>query len=288
MAQFLVQGLSTGMIYGLIGIGFVVIYRTVGLFNFAHSESYMLGALAAFSLVTSRHFPYYSAIFLAGVFCALVGMLSELVAFRRLIVARAPQVNLIIASIALATILRAAALLTWGPDAQAVTGLEGNLSFGSVVLDKQYALIGLAATLAIVLVWVLLYRTQLGLALRAVAENRTVASLLGVDIRLTLPLAFGLAGMLGGVAGSLVAPLFFAQFRMGQAILVKAFAAGVLGGLDSVPGAIVGGLVIGVLESLVGGYVSSVYKDLLSFVILMIVLVIRPSGILGGRQVEKV
>jgi branched-chain amino acid transport system permease protein len=115
-----------------------------------------------------------------------------------------------------------------------------------------------------------------------------MASAMGVDFRITLPLAFGLAGLLGGVAGALVAPIVFPQFQMGQAVLVKAFAASVIGGLDSIAGAIVGGLLIGLIESLVGAYVTSTYSDLMAFLLLIVVLIARPTGVLGRRRFEKV
>jgi len=136
-------------------------------------------------------------------------------------------------------------------------------------------------------VGLLLYRTRWGIALRAVADNRVVAGMMGIDIRTTLPFAFALTAMLGSVAGCLVAPVFFAQFRMGQVILVKAFAAAVIGGLESIPGVFAGGVFLGVMESIVGGYVSSTYKDFFAFALLITVLVLRPMGILGGRRVEK-
>jgi branched-chain amino acid transport system permease protein len=288
MTQAMIQGLSTGMIYALIGVGFVIVFRTAGLFNFAHTESYTIGGLATFLVVTQWERPYWQAILFSGLLCAAVGVVSERVAFRRLIVNNAPPVNLIVASISLGIILRAISLLVWGPDAQLVDISSGRIIVGSAVIDGQSVVVALAAITIIVGLWVLLYRTRLGIALRAVADNRVVASLMGIDIRYTLPLAFGLAGLLGGVAGSLVAPMVFPQFRMGQAVIIKAFSAGVIGGLDSIPGAIVGGLIIGVFETLVGAYVSSSYKEVFTFALLIVILVVRPTGILGRERLEKV
>jgi branched-chain amino acid transport system permease protein len=288
MSQVVVQGIATGMIYALVGVGFVLVFRTAGMFNFAHTESYTFGALITYVIATRWGQPYWISIPIAGILVAILGVATELIAFRRLIVKNAPPVNVIVASIALGIILRASALLIWGPDAQYVKGMEIQWELGPAVIDAQSSLIALTVIGMIIGLGLLLYRTRLGVALRAVADNRIVASVMGVDIRLTLPLAFGLAGMLGGVAGSLVAPLLFPQFRMGQAVIIKAFSAGVIGGLESIPGAIVGGLFIGLVESFVGAYITTAFKDVFAFAILIIMLVIRPTGILGRRRVEKV
>jgi branched-chain amino acid transport system permease protein len=198
-------------------------------------------------------------------------------------------VNLIIASIALAIILRSLILLAWGADARRVqsVGDEPVALFGLLVTPQQLFVVG--ATLAIVvLLYLFLQRTRLGLALRATASNRDVAGLMGIPLALVLPLAFGLSAAVGSLGGVLIAPILLAQFTMGQAILVKAFAAAIVGGLLSIPGVIVGGLVVGLAENLAGGYVSSAYKDVVAFAVLIVVLAVRPTGILGTRTEEKV
>lgn len=288
MIQVAVQGIATGMIYALVGVGFVLVFRTAGMFNFAHTESYTIGALATFTIVTTWGQPYWQSILMAGILCGMVGVVTELAAFRRLIVKNAPPVNVIVASIALGIILRAISLLIWGPDAQFVNGIGTKLNLGSFMIDGQSLLVTLTVIVMIVGLGLLLYRTRLGIALRAVADNRIVASVMGVDIRLTLPLAFGLAGMLGGLAGGLVGPILFPQFRMGQAVIIKAFSASVIGGLDSIPGTIVGGLFIGLIESFAGVYITTYFKDVFAFALLIIMLVVRPSGILGRHRIEKV
>jgi branched-chain amino acid transport system permease protein len=288
LLQVLVQGVAAGMIYALVGVGFALVFRAAGLFNFAHTESYTIGALLTFTVVSKWGQPYGVSILLIGLVCGAFGVITELAAFRRLIVKNAPPVNVIVASIALGIILRALSLIIWGPDAQHVKGLEAKLNLGSVVIDGQNLVVTLTVILIIVGLGLLLYRTRLGIALRAVADNRIIAGVMGVDIRLTLPLAFGLAGVLGGMAGSLVAPILFSQFRMGQAVIIKAFSASVIGGLDNIPGTIVGGLFIGIIESLVGVYVTSSFKDVFSFALLIVMLVVRPTGILGRQRIEKV
>lgn len=287
-SQVIVQGTATGLIYALIGVGFVLVFRTVGLFNFAHTESYTIGAFAAFVIVTRLGLPYWQGLVIAGLISGLVGIVTERIAFRRLLIENAPSVNVIVASIAVATILRGLVLLIWGPDAQPIQGVTQIFEIGPVTVQFQNLLILATVVLMFLGMGYLLHRTRFGIALRAVADNRRIASAMGVDFRITLPLTFGLAGLLGGVAGALVAPIVFPQFQMGQAVLVKAFAASVIGGLDSIPGAIVGGLLIGLIESLVGAYVTSTYSDLVAFVLLIVVLIARPTGVLGGQRLEKV
>ena len=157
-----------------------------------------------------------------------------------------------------------------------------------LLVTPQQVFVVAATAITVGLVYLFLQKTRLGLALRATASNRTVAGLMGVPLGVVLPVSFGLSAGLGALGGLFVAPIMLAQFSMGQAILVKALAAGILGGLSSIPGVIVGGLVVGLAENLAGAYISSAYKDVVGFAVLIVVLAVRPSGILGTRIQEKV
>jgi len=233
--------------------------------------------------------PFLIALLATAAAGALVGIVSERVAFRRLLLVQAPPVNVIIASIALGIILRSLILLAWGPDAYRVPSLgDDPITLVGLLVTPQQVFVVAATASTVGLVSLFLQKTRLGLALRATASNRTVAGLMGVPLGVVLPVSFGLSAGLGALGGLLVAPIMLAQFSMGQAILVKALAAGILGGLSSIPGVIVGGLVVGLAENLAGAYVSSAYKDVVGFAVLIVVLALRPSGILGTRIQEKV
>jgi branched-chain amino acid transport system permease protein len=289
LGQILLNGVIVGSIYALIAIGFVVVYRSVAMFNFAQTEYYTLGGMLFATLLAVSGMPYVAALVVTVLAGALAGVLSERVAFRRLLLVQAPPVNVIIASIALAIIMRSLILLAWGPDAKRVESIGDDplRLAGTLVTPHQlFIVLGTAATVGGV--YAFLHGTRLGLALRATASNRAVAGLMGVPLGVVLPVAFGLSAGLGALGGILIAPILLAQFSMGQAILVKAFAAGILGGLSSIPGVIVGGLVVGVAENVAGAYVSSAYKDVVAFAVLIVVLAVRPSGILGARHEEKV
>jgi branched-chain amino acid transport system permease protein len=289
LAQILLTGIIVGSIYALVAIGFVVVYRSVAMFNFAQTEYYTLGGMLLATLLGVGGMPYAAALALTVVAGALVGVVSERVAFRRLLAVQAPPVNVIIASIALAIILRSLILLAWGPDARRVLSLgDDPLRLAGLLVTPHQLFIVLGAALSVGGVYLFLHGTRIGLALRATASNRTVAGLMGVPLGVVLPVAFGLSAGLGALGGILISPILLAQFSMGQAILVKAFAAGILGGLSSIPGVIVGGLVVGVAENVAGVYISAAYKDVVAFVVLLVVLAVRPSGILGARQEEKV
>jgi branched-chain amino acid transport system permease protein len=289
LAQILLNGVIVGSIYALVAIGFVVVYRSVAMFNFAQTEYYTLGGMLFATLLGVRGVPFPVALLGTAVAGAIVGVASERVAFRRLLLVGAPPVNVIIASIALGIILRSLILLAWGPDAYRAPSLgDEPMRLVGLLVTPQQAFIVAATAVTVGLVYLFLQKTRLGLALRATASNRTVAGLMGVPLGVVLPVSFGLSAGLGALGGLLVAPILLAQFSMGQAILVKAFAAGILGGLSSIPGVIVGGLVVGLAENLAGAYVSSAYKDVVGFAVLILVLAVRPQGILGTRAVEKV
>ena len=289
LAQIVLSGILVGSIYALVAIGFVVVYRSVAMFNFAQTEYYTLGGMLFATLLAVDGMPYAAGLALTTLAGALVGIVSERVAFRRLLVVQAPPVNVIIASIALAIIFRSLILLAWGPDARRVPSVgDAPLRLAGLLVTPQQLFVVLGAAVTVAGVGAFLHGTRLGLALRATASNRTVAGLMGVPLGVVLPVAFGLSAGLGALGGILIAPILLAQFSMGQAILVKAFAAGILGGLSSIPGVIVGGLVVGVAENIAGVYVSAAYKDVVAFAVLIVVLAIRPSGILGARHEEKV
>ena len=289
LGQILLNGIIVGSIYALVAIGFVVVYRSVSMFNFAQTEYYTLGGMLVATLLAVERMPFVAAIAITVLAGALVGVVSERVAFRRLILVQAPAVNVIIATIALAIILRALILLAWGPDARRVpsVGDDPMRLVGLLVTPQQLFIVG-GAALTVGGVYALLHGSRLGLALRATASNRTVAGLMGVPLGVVLPVAFGLSAGLGALGGILISPILLAQYSMGQAILVKAFAAGIVGGLSSIPGVIVGGLLVGVAENLAGAYISSAYKDVVAFAVLLLVLAVRPAGLLGRRQEEKV
>lgn len=289
LAQILLNGIIVGSIYALVAIGFVVVYRSVAMFNFAQTEYYTLGGMLFATLLAVTGLPFLIALLATAAAGALVGIVSERVAFRRLLLVQAPPVNVIIASIALGIILRSLILLAWGPDAYRVPSLgDDPITLVGLLVTPQQVFVVAATASTVGLVYLFLQKTRLGLALRATASNRTVAGLMGVPLGVVLPVSFGLSAGLGALGGLLVAPIMLAQFSMGQAILVKALAAGILGGLSSIPGVIVGGLVVGLAENLAGAYVSSAYKDVVGFAVLIVVLALRPSGILGTRIQEKV
>ncbi len=289
LAQILLNGIIVGSIYALVAIGFVVVYRSVAMFNFAQTEYYTLGGMLFATLLAVTGLPFLIALLATAAAGALVGIVSERVAFRRLLLVQAPPVNVIIASIALGIILRSLILLAWGPDAYRVPSLgDDPITLVGLLVTPQQVFVVAATAITVGLVYLFLQKTRLGLALRATASNRTVAGLMGVPLGVVLPVSFGLSAGLGALGGLLVAPIMLAQFSMGQAILVKALAAGILGGLSSIPGVIVGGLVVGLAENLAGAYISSAYKDVVGFAVLIVVLAVRPSGILGARIQEKV
>lgn len=289
LAQILLNGIIVGSIYALVAIGFVVVYRSVAMFNFAQTEYYTLGGMLFATLLAVTGLPFLIALLATAAAGVLVGIVSERVAFRRLLLVQAPPVNVIIASIALGIILRSLILLAWGPDAYRVPSLgDDPITLVGLLVTPQQVFVVAATAITVGLVYLFLQKTRLGLALRATASNRTVAGLMGVPLGVVLPVSFGLSAGLGALGGLFVAPIMLAQFSMGQAILVKALAAGILGGLSSIPGVIVGGLVVGLAENLAGAYISSAYKDVVGFAVLIVVLAVRPSGILGTRIQEKV
>jgi branched-chain amino acid transport system permease protein len=280
--QIVVSGLSLGSIYALIALGVVIIVKASDLINFAHGELVMIGAIVAHTVRVVLGLPALVAFAAAVVVTGGVGMLIERVAYRPLRLS-AP-INVVLASVALSLLFQNLALRFWSEDARAYPAMFSErpiLLAGFRFVPQDWATIA-AAVLCMLGFQLLFTRTRTGLAMRAVMLDRQTASLMGINVYRTIGNTFGVSAALGAAAGVLVAPLIQIQFNMGF-ILVKAFAAACLGGIFSIPGAIVGGFIIGVTEGLVAAYVSAAYRDAIVYAILIGALLFRPEGLLGRR-----
>lgn len=272
--QFLLSGLSTGSIYVLIALGVVLIYNVTGIVNLAQGEYAMLGAMLAVTYL-SWQFPLPLA-FLASVLSVVViGILIERLTVNS--ARSAPSVTLIIITVGVSITIRGISLLLWGSSPYSMPEFTSGapLVVLQAVLARQRLWIMGTAVLMLLLLYVFLERTLLGKAVRACSINRQAASLMGINPSQMSLLAFALSAALGSVGGIVIAPLTLVSYDMGLMLGLKGFVAAVIGGLLSVPGAVVGGLLLGVLESLAAGLISSGFKDAVAFLALLAVILVR-------------
>lgn len=288
LLQFLVSGLTIGAIYALVALGFTIVYNVTGIINFAQGEFVMLGGLLTYSFSdrgAGLGLPLAAAVPLAILGTTLVGLAIERFAIRPS--RSASIVALIIVTIGASLALRGAAQLAWGKDALPVRAFSGDgvIPLGGAVISRQGLWVLGVTVLVMLLLYLFFNRTLLGRAVLACGLNRYGATLIGIDARQMSLLSFGLSAALGALGGALIAPISLAGPEMGV-VGLKGFAAAVIGGLGSSPGAVLGGLTLGVLEALGAGYISSAYKDAIAFVLLIGVLLVRPEGLLGVRSNE--
>jgi branched-chain amino acid transport system permease protein len=287
LAQFLLSGLTVGSIYALVALGFAIIYNASHVINFAQGEFVMIGGMATVSLLGAG-LPLAPAAALAVALAALIGLLLARFAVQP---ARgASVVTLIIITIGAAILLRGIAALVWDKRIHALPAFSGEAPIalaGATLAPQSLWVIGVAALIVCAL-WAFFNRTLTGKAILAVSHNRLAAQLMGISVRRVLLVSFALSAALGALAGILVAPITFTSWDVGVMLGLKGFAAAILGGMGSGPGAVVGGLVLGLLESLGAGYVSSAYKDAIAFVVMLAVLMLMPGGLLGRRVTERV
>lgn len=284
--QYLASGLVVGGIYALIGLGFVIVFSVTRIVNFAQGEFVMLGALL---MVTwqARGLGTPAAFVLTVLVVAAVGAVLERVAVRPL--RRAPGLSVLILTIGAAIALRGAGLVVWGTDPFAVAAFSPGPPLriaGAVVVRQGLWVLGVAAVV-FALLWWFFTRTYAGTAVRACAVNPRAARLMGIRVDRVFLLAWALSGALGAVAGAVVAPITYATYDMGLMLGLKGFVAAVLGGLVSPAGAIAGGFLLGVLESMAAGLLSSAYKDAVAFIVLIAVCLAQVTGRLPWRMVEE-
>lgn len=289
LLQQIINGLAQGSIYSLVGIGFALIFGVLGLVHFAHGEVYMLGAFFGFILITYFTMNAFGALAIAIVGSALIGMLIEAVAFRPL--RKAPDVAPLVCTLGVSVILQNGAMLLFGSDTKSIPDVFSGqvFPFFNASISLPQIIIFVVAIILTVALQILLHRSRIGRAIRATAQNKEAAALMGVNIDQVISATFALGSGLGGAAGVLVGLYYNAFYpTMGFIAGLKAFVATVLGGLTSVPGAVLGGLILGVAENLGAAYISSGYRDMIAFIILILVLLIKPSGLLGRNLQGKV
>ena len=284
--DLVIIGLSVGMVYALVALGISLIFSGLDIVHFAHGEIYMLGAFIGLMLFQKLSLPYVPTLLLAVILTGLVGVLIERLFYRRLTRSgggyTVAGMGMIIAGFGMSIVLQNVAFLIWGAKPLPFPVPFGMpLEIGNLALPMSYVWIVLAALTLMFGLNLLLRKTMLGLAMRAVAYNKDIAYLSGVNVPLMISLTFGIGCSLGAAAGVLIGPINYVQVQMGIGVLIKAFAAAVVGGFGSLPGAVLGGFLVGVVESLGAGFVSGTYKDVYAFVLLIFVLMVKPSGILG-------
>ncbi len=285
--QVILSGLTVGAIYALVALGFAIIYNASHVINFAQGEFVMVGGMAAVAFVDTG-LPLPLAILSSIAVATLIGFLLEKLAVEP---ARgASVVTLIIITIGASILLRGLASLVWDKKIHALPAFSGDapINLGGATLLPQTLWVLGATVVTVAALWVFFNRTLTGKAILAVSHNRLAAQLMGISVRRVLLVSFGLSAALGALAGVLIAPISFTSWDIGVMLGLKGFAAAILGGLGSGPGAIVGGLALGLIEALGAGYLSSAYKDVFAFVIILAALVFLPNGLTGRRAAERV
>ncbi len=283
LIQFVFAGLTSGAIYAMVALGFGVVHNTMGIVNFTQVDFVSLGGMLLFSALFAAGLPMAAALAASVAGVTLIAALVEVAGLRP---SRSQShLVLIFLTIGLSIILRGGMKLIWGKNRLAVPALSGEAPvkwLGATILPQTLWI--LALTCAAIIGLVLFFRkTSLGLAMRGVAANEAAAAVVGLQVWRVKAMSFGLAGALGGLAGCLVTPITTLSYDVGVLLGLKGFAAAILGGFGSFPGAILGGIILGLLESLGAAYLSSAYKDVIAFVVLLLVLFVRPRGLLGSQ-----
>ncbi len=287
LLQFLVSGLTVGAVYALVALGFTLIHNASDVVNFAQGEFVMLGGMVTV-FATAAGIPLPLAALLAIAVAVLVGLALHRLAIEP---ARgASAVTLIIITIGASIFLRGVAQIVFDKRFHQLPGFSGNdpiMVLGAAILPQSFWVLG-GALIVFCGLFLFLERTLMGKAVLATAANRLAARLVGVDTSFVLALSFGLSAAIGALAGILITPITLTSFDVGTLLALKGFAAAMLGGMGSPLGAVVGGLVLGLLEALGAGYVSSAYKDAVAFLVILAVLFAMPQGLFGHRSVERV
>jgi len=286
--QFVVSGLTTGSTYALIAIGFSLIHNATGIVNFAQGEFVMLGGMFMITFYSFLKIPSVFCFFLTVLAVGAVGMFLERWPLRH---AKSKEILiLVMITVGASIVIRALSMMFWGKNPMTLPPFSGEaplILLGAAVMPQSLWIFGITVLVVAGLNY-FFNRTLTGKAMRAVAASRRSAILTGIPVDRMIFLSFTLSGALGAVAGIILTPITTTSYDVGVMLGLKGFSAAILGGYGSMPGAVLGGFLLGVLESLGAGLISSEYKDALAFLILLMVLFLKPSGILGRGKLRRV
>ncbi|MCL6614472.1 MAG: branched-chain amino acid ABC transporter permease [Firmicutes bacterium] len=299
LGQYLIYGLSLGAVYALIALGYTMVYGIIRLINFAHGDIYMVGAYLGFFAVTlfrpldpgGRWF-WFAALFVAMIGCAMTGMIIERVAYKPL--RNAPRITALITAIGISLFLEYGMMFWQSPQQKYYGDLPPAVTdttyffFNVFMVQKQHIIFFGAAVLLMIGLYAIVQYTKIGKAMRAVSYDKEAALLMGIDVDTTISATFALGSLLAAAAGVLFGSFYPIEPLMGVMPGLKAFVAAVLGGIGVIPGAMLGGLLMGVAEAMVVGFFSSTLRDVVAFAILILILLIKPTGLLGAPSGEKV
>ncbi len=285
----LINGLRTGSIYALIAIGYTMVYGIAKMINFAHGDIIMVGAYVLYFSISVLGLPVPIALLITVIICGVLGVMIEKVAYKPL--RSAPPLAVLITAIGMSFFLQSASLLIFGstpiPFQSVIPNV--NISIGPVVISSITVVTLIVTAIAMILLTLFVNKTKLGSAMRAVSEDKGAAELMGINVNSTISMTFAIGSALAAVAGV----LYICQYQSMKPTLgalpgIKAFVAAVLGGIGSIPGAMIGGILLGLIESVSKAYISTELADAIVFGVLIVVLLFRPSGLLGKKKIVKV
>lgn len=285
----IINGLRSGSIYALIALGYTMVYGIAKMINFAHGDIIMVGAYSLYVTIVLLNMPVPAAVILTIVFCAVLGIVIERVAYKPL--RKAPALAVLITAIGMSFLLQSLALLIFKADPIAFKSIINvkSLSIAGVTISGINVVTLVVTFVCMVALTLFINKTKPGNAMRAVSEDKEAAELMGINVNKTISMTFAIGSALAAIAGI----LFVCQYQSMKPTLgalpgIKAFVAAVLGGIGSIPGAMLGGILLGVIESVSKAYISSELTDAIVFGVLVLVLLVKPSGLLGKNRIEKV
>lgn len=288
--QQLINGLSLGFVYALIAIGYTMVYGIIGLINFAHGDIYMVGAYFGFFAATNLRLPFIPSLIVAMGGAAIIGVIIEKIAYKPL--RKSQKMSLLITAIGMSVLLENVVRVAIGADPQTYPEKllpQKNIHFLGVTFDNRQLIIIAISIILVILLQYIVMKTKTGKAMRAASFDKDAAAIVGINVDSIISITFAIGSALAGAAGILVGILYSSiNPYMGIMPGLKAFVAAVLGGIGIIPGALWGGIIMGLVETFSKVYISSSYSDAIAFSILIIILIFKPSGLLGKKTSEKV
>ena len=287
MGTMIIIGITMGLIYGLVAMGYSLIWQTMGLLHFAQGDLLMIGGFLALTLINLKITNPFIVLLIVFILTLILGFFIERVVYRMIPQGKPAR---IISTLGVGITLRNLAVLIWGTKQRSLPRKffpGSTLTFGDITIQPVYYWTLIIGVFFVVILGFFLYRTRHGLAIRLTAYDLQLARLMGINSGVYQTAVFMLAAGVTGVAGILVSPVSFIHFNMGLSFGVKGFASALIGGLDSLPGSLLGGIILGLAEVVIGRYMSG-YVDVLTFVVMILILVFKPKGLLGKNSLEKI